>query len=143
MSEPIRASGSGSLPCEAVAGALRRALAARGDVRLGILFGSVARGRAREDSDVDVAVDAPGTDLLELAAELSVAVGREVHVVLLDQATYPLLCALVRDGVVVAEHPGGAAAEWRTRAILELETDRPWFERMRDAYLARLASGAP
>lgn len=47
----------------------------------------------------------------------------------------------MRDGVVVAEHPRGAAAAWRTRAILQLETDRVWWERMRDAYLRRLARG--
>lgn len=142
MPDRKRASGSESLARDVVAGALRSALAGRGDVRLGILFGSVARGCARADSDVDLAVDAPAADVLELGAELSLALGREVHVMQLDDATYPLLSALVRDGVVVAEHPAGAAAAWRTRAILELETDRPWFERMRNAYLARLASGA-
>jgi hypothetical protein len=76
-----------------------------------------------------------------LAADLSLAVERDVHVVALEDATYPLLAAIVRDGILVAERPRGAGADWRTRAILELETDRPWFERMRDAYLKRLAAG--
>jgi len=35
-----------------------------------------------------------------------------------------LLCCIVRDGIVVAEHERGAAARWRTRALLTLETDR-------------------
>ena len=54
---------------------------------------------------------------------------------------YPLLASIVRDGVVVAEHALDAEARWRTRALLVLETDRPWFERMRDAYLEHLAAG--
>ena len=120
---------------------IRRALAGRPDVRLALVFGSIARGTARDDSDVDLAIDAPGVDRLALARDLSLAVGREVDVVDLASAGYPLLAAIVRDGVVVAAHAAGAEARWRTRALLALETDRPWFERMRDAYLARLATG--
>lgn len=44
---------------------LRRVLAERADVRVAILFGSAARGTARADSDVDLAVHAPGTDLVD------------------------------------------------------------------------------
>jgi predicted nucleotidyltransferase len=121
---------------------LRRALADRREVHLALLFGSVARGTDRPGSDVDVAVDAPGVDLLALARDLSLALDREVSVVELTDPGYPLLAALVRDGVVLVEHAAGAAARWRTRAILSLETDRSWYERMRDAYLARLARGA-
>ena len=121
---------------------LRRALADRRDVRLALLFGSVARGADRPGSDVDVAVDAPRVDHLALARDLSLALDREVSVVDLADPGYPLLAALVRDGVVIAEHAPSAAARWRTRAILSLETDRPWYERMRDAYLARLVQEA-
>jgi predicted nucleotidyltransferase len=121
--------------------ALGGALAGRGDVELALLFGSFARGRERADSDLDVAVSGPDLDLLGLAADLSAAAGREVDVVDLRDAGYPLTQALLRDAVVLHEGKPGAAASWRTRAILEVETDRPWFERMRDAYLARLAAG--
>ena len=121
--------------------ALRSALAQRPDVRLALLFGSVARGRARPDSDLDVAVLGRDLDLPTLAADLSLAAGREVDVVDLAEAGYPLLRALLRDSVVLHQGAPGAAADWRTRAILETETDRPWFERMRDAYLKRLAAG--
>jgi predicted nucleotidyltransferase len=126
-----------------VAERLRRLFADRRDVRLALLFGSAARGTDRPDSDVDVAVDAPGVDRLELARDLSLALDREVSVVDLRDPGYPLLVALVRDGIVVAEQNQGAAARWRTRAILTLETDRPWYERMRDAHLARLARELP
>jgi predicted nucleotidyltransferase len=122
-----------------LAAALRGVLAGRGDVELALLFGSFARGRPRADSDVDVAVLGSEIDLLALAADLAGAVKREVDVVDLRRAGYPLLQALLRDAVVLHEGRPGGAASWRTRAILETETDRPWFERMRDAYLKRLA----
>jgi predicted nucleotidyltransferase len=120
---------------------LARVLSARGDVRLAVVFGSVARGGASEASDVDVAVYAPGVDLLELAATLAEALVREVDVIALEGAGYPLLLEIVREGVVVHEGRPGAAASWRARALATLETDRPWFERMRDAWLRRVAAG--
>jgi predicted nucleotidyltransferase len=119
--------------------ALRGVLAGRRDVELALLFGSFARGRPRADSDLDVGVLGSDMDLLALAADLAGAVKREVDVVDLRRAGYPLLQALLRDAIVLHEGRPGAAASWRTRAILEAETDRPWFERMRDAYLKRLA----
>jgi uncharacterized protein len=123
--------------------ALRGTLAGREDVKLALLFGSVARGRWRADSDVDVAVQGADLDLLALAADLAAAAGREADVVDLGRAGYPLTQALLRDAIVLHEGRPGAAASWRTRAILETETDRPWFERMRDAYLKRLAEARP
>lgn len=121
-----------------VAARLRQALAGCKDVRVAVLFGSEARGTARAGSDVDVAVDAPGADILEIAAALSEALSREVDVVPLEDATIPLLEQLVRDGIVVHEAYPGAGALWRSHALTSLETDRPWFARMRDAWLVRV-----
>jgi uncharacterized protein len=69
------------------------------------LFGSEARGNARSDSDVDVALlfertpastyDAPQ---LELQAELSVALGREVDVVCMNVAPPDLRIRVLREG---------------------------------------------
>jgi len=115
------------------------ALAGRVEVQLALLFGSAARGTAGPESDVDLAVLAPGVDRLTLAAELSDTVGREVDVVSLEDASVPLLIQLVRDAVVVHEGTAGAAARWRSRSLLALETDGPWYARMRDAWLARVA----
>jgi predicted nucleotidyltransferase len=72
-------------------------------VRVAILFGSQARGTARPDSDADIAVDAPGVDMLSLGAALAQALEREVDVVPLEDASIPLLEHLVRDGIVVHE----------------------------------------
>ena len=59
---------------------LRAALAGRKDVQLALLFGSQARGRARPDSDADVAYLGETVDPLELAYHLSLAARREVDV---------------------------------------------------------------
>jgi predicted nucleotidyltransferase len=117
---------------------LALALAGRADVRVAVLFGSQARGSARLDSDVDVAVDAPGVDTLALGAMLAAALGREVDVVLLEDAPISLLEHLVRDGIVVHQGYPGAGARWRSHTLATLETDRPWLSRMCDAWLARV-----
>lgn len=121
---------------------LRNELSRHEGVRLALLFGSRATGRFTASSDVDVAVDAPGVDTLGLAAALSQALGLEVDVLDLREAGYPILKRILHEGVVVFERDRWAAARWRTVAICRVETDRPWFERMRDAYLERLAKQA-
>ena len=121
--------------------ALRKALRGRRDVRLALLFGSRARGRSRPGSDADVAVLGKDLNLLELAADLSEAASVEVDVVSLADPGYPLLNALLRDSIVLHEGERYAAAAWRSRALLQAATDRPGFERMRDAFLKRLAAG--
>ena len=105
-----------------------------------MVFGSRARGTALEASDVDVAVHAPGVDLLGLAADLSRVTGHEVDVVALGDAGVPLLARIVREGVGVHEARRGAFAAWRAHALADRETDLPWFGRMRDAWLARVAA---
>jgi hypothetical protein len=41
----------------------------------------------------------------------------------------------------VYERMPGAGALFRSRTMAMLETDLPWYERMRDAYLKRTAEG--
>ena len=118
---------------------LHDALSGRAGVRVAVLFGSQARGTARDDSDVDVAVEAPGVDEIALAVELGDALGCEVDVVTLADASIPLLHAIVRDGIVVHEARRGAGAMWRSHALATLEIDLPWYRRMADAMMARMA----
>jgi predicted nucleotidyltransferase len=119
--------------------ALQSALQRHPGVRLALLFGSEARGQAIESSDVDVAVLAPGQDLLELASRLSEASGREVDVVGLEDPGVPLLEELMRDARPLHEAFPGAYALWRSRALSLLDIDRPGYARMRDAWLERVA----
>ncbi len=122
--------------------AMGRALADRADIEVAILFGSRARGDARPNSDVDLAV-AGAVDRLALAADLSRAIGHEVDVVDLAAGGYPLLSAIVQDGLLVHEGVRSAYGRWLSRVLSELELDRPMYRRMRDGYLAKLARGVP
>ncbi len=131
-------SSEGGAPATLIA-ALRRALENRRDIRLAMLFGSRARGCARPESDVDLAVEAPGAALGTLGADLSQEVGLEVDVVDLREAGYPLLKSVLRDGLPVYQGRKGALGSWRSQAIARVELDRPWFERMRDGFLRKLA----
>ncbi len=118
---------------------IRSVLSSFPQVRLGLLFGSQARQEARKESDVDVAIDAGEVDISEVAARLSEVSGREVDVVLLSQASIPLLERLIAESIVVHESRLGAGAAWRSRVLVQLETDLPWYRRMRDAWLQRVA----
>lgn len=125
----------------ALVATLREALREREDVHLAVLFGSRARGRARPDSDVDLAVLGENLDLLALAYDLSLATRLEVDVLDVTRAGYPLLNAIARDAIFVHQGRPGAGGRWLSHTIAQLETDRPWYERMRDAYLRKLARG--
>ena len=117
----------------------KQVLHARGDVALALLFGSRAREDAKESSDVDVALLAPEADLLDIGARLSQTSGLEVDVVSLADPGVPLLEELLRDAVVLYEARPGAYATWRSHVLADLELDRPWYARMRDAWLERVA----
>jgi predicted nucleotidyltransferase len=55
------------------------------------VFGSMARGEARNDSDIDLAVRGlPWIDCLRLMAELPPLVGRGVDLILLDWSRFAL-----------------------------------------------------
>lgn len=107
-------------------------------LEVALLFGSMARGRSRPDSDVDLAVFGD-VDPLALSGALSVLLCREVDVVRIEGAPVPLLDSIVRDGKVVFERVPGAAATLRSRLLASLEVDRPWYARMQRAFLARVA----
>ncbi len=126
-------------PVNALIQPFQEVLRAHGGVALALLFGSRARGDANEASDVDVALLAPSADLLEVGARLSQASGLEADVISLADPGVPLLDELLRDAVVLYEGRPGAYAIWRSHALADLELDRPWYERMRDAWLERVA----
>jgi predicted nucleotidyltransferase len=110
-----------------VLGALRAALRTEPNVRLAVLFGSIATGSDRERSDVDVLVvlHDPGVGrLAELGERLARRVGREVQLVRLSEAqTSPVLMVDVIDHGRVLVDRGDlwsglvkAASRWRRLA---------------------------
>ncbi len=99
-------------PSPEVAAALLTAFfAARDDVEVAYLFGSVARGEAHAGSDLDVAVlladDATGerewnTHAEVLARVSSVFATNDIDVVILNSAPMALSVDIVQEGIVVA-----------------------------------------
>lgn len=83
-------------------GRIRKYLENQGDIRLAIVFGSLATGRARPDSDLDIAVaaDAPLTAERKMAliGELASVTGRSVDLIDLATAGEPLLGQILAGG---------------------------------------------
>lgn len=115
-----------------------RVLSAFPGIDLALLFGSFARCEQRPDSDIDIAVSGASVDPLGVAAAIARSTGRDVQVIRLHEASIPLLESLIDDAVVLHEGHAGAAASWRARVLADLELDRPWYARQRDAWLKRV-----
>lgn len=104
--------------------ALSPVLERHDDVIAAWLFGSVARGTERADSDVDVAVllgrrTRPRTldDLpLDLEAELASALGRSVQVVVVDHAPADLVHRVLRDGRLLVDRDKAARIRFEVDA---------------------------
>lgn len=104
--------------------AIRRSVARRRDVSAAYVFGSVAAGRARPDSDLDVAVlldprtrrgDAL-TRRLQLMADLGAAVGRsDVDVVILNDASPLLAHRVLSQGRLVFGRSRAARVRFQVR----------------------------
>jgi predicted nucleotidyltransferase len=84
------------------------------NIVLAIVFGSVAAGRARADSDLDIAVGTgrPLTvsDKITLIAELAQRTGRPIDLVDIHKAGEPLLGQILRHGKILISDEMGLAA---------------------------------
>ena len=106
---------------------LRRALRTEPNVRLAVLFGSLAKGEASEDSDLDLLVslrNGSAGAVAGLSGRLGDRVGRSVQVVRLEEAerSPTLMVDALADGRVLIDRDGiwsrlGASERrWRRRA---------------------------
>jgi predicted nucleotidyltransferase len=123
---------------------LRDVLSRGPRLRLAILFGSRARGTARPDSDVDVAVR-PAQPLslaeeLELGAALERAAGAPVDLVILDEAPAGLRWRIARDGVVLMADPPYEASRFLARTGIAHDLDRELELDAMRRFRARIAS---
>lgn len=93
-------------------------------MRLAVLFGSAARGRARSDSDVDVGIVPVDADLplraeLELQAKLERVSGRPVQLVRLDHASTVLGWEAVRYGIPIVASSRAEHVRFVARAAVD------------------------
>jgi len=122
---------------------LRLAAARYPGARLVVLFGSVARGTAAAWSDLDIGVSGLDTwSALELGAELGELLGREPHVVDLDEASDWLRYRVAEDGVLLLEAEEGTWARYVARAMLGYFDLAPIIELCAEGARQALARGA-
>ncbi len=89
-------------------------------LRLVVLFGSVARGVARADSDADLAVlGGDSWSALELGSALAALLGREPHVVDLASASELLRFEVASAGIPLYEAERYAWARFQADAALD------------------------
>jgi predicted nucleotidyltransferase len=124
---------------------LRSALSSRSEGMVcAYLFGSHARGDARQGSDIDVAVlfakDPPRTLdglHLDMADELTGIAGRKVDLVVLNRAPVDLIHRVLRDGVLLLDRDPSARIRFEVRSRSEYLDLLPFLRRYRRAEGAR------
>lgn len=100
--------------------ALARFCLGKADVRLLVIFGSVALGRARGDSDVDVGIlGGAFCEQQAIGADIGGQLGREAHVVDLAAASDWLRFQVARDGVLIFQAEPDGWALFKARAMLD------------------------
>ena len=102
------------------------------------LFGSVARGTARGDSDIDVAVllerDPPSTlagSAVSLGGELERHLGYPVDLVFLNRASVDLVHRVLRDGLLVFDPRPRERIQFEVRARNAYFDLKPFLDRYR------------
>jgi hypothetical protein len=112
-------------------------VSARKEIQAAYLFGSVARGRARPDSDIDIAIllrdnVQPSRFLeyrLELMADLGAALQRSnVDIVILNEATPLLAHRVLSQGKLVFERSASARVRFQVRTASRYLDLVPMFE---------------
>lgn len=112
--------------------AIRSVLERDPRVRLAMLFGSLAAGRTRPDSDVDIAIMADRPLSAELKAEwigaLAAATGRPVDLIDLRTAGEPLLGQVLKGRRLVGD--AALHGEWIARHLVEQADFLPYRRRI-------------
>jgi predicted nucleotidyltransferase len=101
---------------------LRSSASSIPEVRLAVLFGSVARGEARRKSDVDLGVSVePDTSAVryKVESELERAAGRSVHMIFLGDAPPLLRFEISRDGVLLFQRQDDLWRRFKERALID------------------------
>jgi len=124
---------------DSTADLVRQTLESETAVRLAVLFGSGARERLREGSDLDIGV--LGVDPAKLAAleaTLARVARRPVDLVALESAPPLLRFEVAREGRVLLERADHAWSDFKAKAMLDWWDWAPYARRFHEAAAARL-----
>ena len=108
------------------------------------LFGSAARGTARADSDIDLAIwcakRVPADDRLEAERALSVTLDADIDLVDLSAASTVLQCEVIAHGQRLYERDHHRVLDFEARVLSDyavlLESTQSLRDRMRDRLAA-------
>jgi uncharacterized protein len=104
------------------------------EIKLCIVFGSTAAGRASDESDLDIAVagDQPlnSDKFLELAVEFSAATNREIDLVDLMAVNGPIQKQVLTTGVIVQNRNKSLYARLISRMLFNESDMMPYYYRI-------------
>ncbi len=104
------------------------------EIRLAIVFGSVARQTARKSSDLDIAVlcDLPLSSELKMAivSALARAAGRPVDLIDLKRVGEPLLGEILKNGKRIVVRDPNAYAALLSRHLFDVADFLPYRQRI-------------
>lgn len=113
---------------------IQQVLARHPSTILAVLFGSITTGRARFDSDLDLAV-AAATPLtaqtrIDLIEDLAVTIGRPVDLIDLNQVHNPLLRQILTQGRLIVCKNRSRYADLFLRMLYEEADSMPYYRRI-------------
>ena len=123
---------------------IRGALASQAGIRMLILFGSLATGHGKPESDIDLAIDTGRTldaeAKMSLIGKLAECTGRPVDLIDLRTVGEPLLGQILKHGKRL-QGDDGAYAELIKRHVFEEADFMPYYRRIlserRDAWIVK------
>lgn len=111
------------------------------------LFGSEAQGRARPDSDIDLAAlfrrRPTGLEQLEAAADLSVLLGRDIDLIDLDGASPILARQVLKTGRLIADREPRRRHAFFSKTVSLYDDLKIQRREIEQALFARVLHGRP
>jgi uncharacterized protein len=115
------------------------------DIKLCIIFGSIAKGRASSNSDLDIAVAAEqplaSERYLDLIGAFSTATNREIDLVDLMTATGLILKQALSTGIIVRNSNKALYARLISRMLFNQADMMPYFDRTLSERRKRFLNG--
>jgi len=116
-----------------------------GDVKLCIVFGSVASGKASNKSDLDIAIaeEQPMQEgrFLELAGAFAEAMNRDVDIIDLNTSTGPILKHALSKGTVILNRDKNLYATLISRMLFNESDMMPYYHRTLEERRKRFLNG--